>query len=70
MQAEEMALSPKGPGILSPRAFIEEEEKKLEADLQNRRNNIIEEKRAVHEERMKAARDSAPDQIIELQVKF
>ena len=64
-----MALSPRD-AILSPREFLEEEEKKLEADLKNRRANIIEQKRAAHEERMRTAKDMAPDQIIELQAKF
>ena len=55
-----MALSPRD-AILSPREFLEEEEKKLEADMKNRRANIIESKRAAHEERMKTAKDMAPD---------
>ena len=64
-----MALSPRN-AILSPREFLEEEEKKLEVDLKNRRSTIMDLKKAAHEERMKQANDMAPDQIIELQAKF
>ena len=39
-QVEEMALSPRA-AILSPREFMEEEEKKLEEELKDRRSNIM-----------------------------
>ena len=68
-QAEEMALSPRA-AILSPREFMEEEEKKLEEELKDRRSNIMGQKKAAQEERMKQAHLMAPDQIIELQAKF
>ena len=68
-QAEEMALSPRA-AILSPREFMEEEEKKLEEELKDRRSNIMGQKKAAQEERMKQAQLMAPDQIIELQAKF
>ena len=68
-QAEEMALSPRA-AILSPREFMEEEEKKLEEELKDRRSNIMGQKKAAQDERMKQAHLMAPDQIIELQAKF
>ena len=64
-----MALSPRA-AILSPREFMEEEEKKLEEELKDRRSNIMGQKKAAQEERMKQAHLMAPDQIIELQAKF
>ena len=60
-----MALSPRA-AILSPREFMEEEEKKLEEELKDRRSNIMGLKKAAQDERMKQAALMAPDQIIAL----
>ena len=40
---------------MSPRQFMEEEEKKLDQELRSRRENIMDLKKAGHEERLKNA---------------